>query len=472
MSFNSPLFFVYLFFVVCINYTIPLRFRHFFLILASCVFVGYYNIGSLIVLVFFSLFNFYLAKNCLNKRFVYLGSIFLNILAMILVNYFKILSDKIDFPVEGVNFKIDSFIIILGLSFYSLQNIAYLTEVYFQRIQAETDILKYILYCSFFPKAISGPVMLPNEFLPQIGKNAISKEQLTSGFQRVLVGLFKKMVIADRLAPSISPVFDNNHTYSGLNVLVATYLFTIQLYFDFSGYTDMALGIAKMLGYDLKENFNTPLRSTSVSEFWRRWHISLISWFTKYIYYPVVYRMRNYKKIATFIGIILIFLISGIWHGIGFTFLAWAICHIIYLSFELFTKRFRINLSERIPFLFYKIISVFIVFNAVCFSNIFFRAESLTKAFQLISNTFSFSNFVPNHWLYFIAPLAVGGHQMDEFNFYISIFIAVSVLLFERKFNRFATSGKYTTGFIVILILLIMLFGVFNNGTRFIYMQF
>ena len=472
MSFNSPIFFIFLIVTVSLNCLLPKRFRHLFLMFVSLVFIGYYNLASVITLLFFSLLNFYVAKKVAGKQFIFISSVLLNTLAIVLFNYFSIHQNSLHFSVSAIHFNIDGFIIALGLSFYSLQNISYLTEVYYQRTAPENDLCNYLLYCSFFPKAISGPVMLPNEFLPQIDKNEITKADLIKGGQRILLGLFKKMVIADRLAPAVSSVFDHHTNYNGLTTLIAVYLFTVQLYLDFSGYTDMALGMGKMLGYDLKENFNAPLRSTSVSEFWRRWHISLISWFTNYIYYPVVYRFRNYKKTAAFIGILLTFLISGIWHGIGFTFLAWAICHILYLSFELFTKHFRINLSERMPSFFYKVLSVFIVFNAVCFSNIFFRAESLSKAFQLIRNTFSFSDFIPDHWLGLIAPLAVGGHQMDEFNFYISIFIAAIVLLFERKINRIAISEKYNIGFIILLIILIMVFGVFNNGTRFIYMQF
>ena len=470
MNFNSPIFFIFLAFVVIINYALPSRFRCLLLVPAGLIFIGFYNIGSLFTLLVFSVLNFYIAKKIIGNRALYVISIFINAFAIILFNYFNLGQKGLYFAISTINFNINSFIIALGLSFYSLQNIAYLTEVYYQRIQTENSILKYILYCSFFPKIISGPVMLPNEFLPQIDKNTITSADLISGFQRILLGLFKKMVIADRLAPAVASVFDHHNNYSGSTTLMATYLFTIQLYFDFSGYTDMALGIAKMLGYQLKENFDTPLRSTSISDFWRRWHISLISWFTKYIYYPVVYRLRNYKKTAAFIGIILTFLISGIWHGIGFTFFVWAVCHAVYLSFELFTKRFRNNLSERSSSFLYKIASVFIVFNAVCFSNIFFRAESINKAMQLIKNTYA--NFIPGNWLNFISPLAVGGHQMDEFNFYISIFIAILFLLFEKKINRIGTADKYNIGFIVSLILLIMVLGVFNNGARFIYMQF
>lgn len=471
MIFNSPLFFIFLTFIVGMNYFLPQRFRLSFLVVVSFIFIGSHNLESLFTLLLFSSFNFYISKKIKANRPLYLTSVLVNIAAIVMFNYFNITPFGLHFSFSYIRFHVDSFIMALGLSFYSLQNIAYLTEIYFQRMQPEMNILKYVLYSGFFPKVVSGPILLPNEFLPQIDTSTVSRSQLISGFQRILLGFFKKLVIADRLAPAVSSVFDHNNDYYGLTTLIAAYLFTIQLYFDFSGYSDIALGMAKMLGYDLKENFIRPLRSTSISEFWRRWHISLIFWFTSYIYYPVVYRLRNLKKKAALIGIAFTFIISGIWHGIGFTFLAWAICHVFYLSYEVLTKRFRVSMSEKANTRFYNIFSAFIVFNLVCFSNIFFRAESMEKAFQLINNTCS--HFIPVNWLSgFIAPLAVGGHQMDEFNFYISIFITVVFLLFERKIDRLAVGEKFNSLFVVTCILLIMVFGIFNNGTRFIYMQF
>ncbi len=471
MTFTSPLFLVFLIFAVSINYALPQRFRHLFLILCSFVFIGFYNIESLLAVLVFSLFNFFLAQSVKGNRFLFLVGLFVNAGAILLFNYFNTATNGFVFTFSSIHFNLDCFIIALGLSFYSLQNIAFLTEVYYERIKTENSLYNFILYTSFFPKVISGPVMLPAEFFPQINRNSITKTELTIGFQRFLTGLFKKMVIADRLAPAVSSVYDYPTSYSGMTVLAATYLFTIQLYFDFSGYTDMALGIAKMLGYDLKENFDTPLRSTSVSEFWRRWHISLISWFTQYIYYPVVYKLRSFKKTAALVGILFTFFVSGIWHGIGLTFTLWALCHAVYLSFELFTKGIRVKLSERLSGIGYKLISAFIVFNAICFSNIFFRAASAEKAFALIRSVFT--SFVPQQWLSgFIAPLAIGGHQADEFNLYISVFLFSVFLLFENRLNKMAKSAHYRIPYIVILLMLIMLFGVFANGARFIYMQF
>lgn len=471
MSFNSPQFLFFLLLVVSINYFLSPYFRTVFLIFVSFCFIGYFNLESLLALAFFSVLNFYLGKKIANKRPLYILGLSLNVFAIVLFNYFSATPNGVVFSFSILHFNVNSFIIALGLSFYSLQNISYLTEVYFGRLVPQGSISKYVLYCSFFPKIISGPVTLPNEFFPQIERSNITKQNLLEGFNRFLLGLFKKMVIADRLAPSVHSIFDFGDNYSGLTTIVGVYLFTIQLYFDFSAYTDMALGTAKMLGYNLKENFNLPLRSTSISDFWRRWHISLITWFTNYIYYPVVYKFRSHKKMAVFIGILITFFTSGIWHGIGYTFLAWAFCHIVFLCFEVFTKKSRLNFKNRLNKRIHTIFSIFIVFNAVCFSNIFFRAHSFSEAIQLIKNVFS--HFWPNKWLNnFIAPLAIGGHQIEKFNFFTSIFLAIIVLLFERKINLFGKQEKFQITFFITIILLIMLFGIFNNSERFIYMQF
>jgi hypothetical protein len=471
MLFNSVEFFLFLFIIVTANFFCAKNFKTFFLVLASFGFIGFYNPESLIVVFLLSVFNFLLAKKVFMNNSLFVLGIVTNVLCILLFNLISFSPDKFGFSISSIHISLSHFIVALGLSFYSLQNIAYLIEVHYGRIVAERRMMNYVLYTCFFPKIISGPIMLPEEFLPQIENTRVTKTDLVIGANRILLGLFKKMVIADRLATSVGSVFDHNSNYSGLTTLTAAYLFTIQMYFDFSGYTDMALGAAKMLGFDLKENFNLPLRSTSISEFWRRWHISLITFFTKYIYYPIVFKLRDYKKSAAVIGIALTFILSGIWHRISLTYFMWAVCHVVYLTYELFTKRARVHLSERLNKKFYQTFSMIIVFNLVCFSNIFFRSLSFERAMAFIKNIFH--NFIPSEWLSgFIAPLATGGHQIDGFNFCITNLICILVLVFERRINNAASKSNFNISFVTLLILLITMFGVFNNGVRFIYMQF
>lgn len=465
MSFNSALFLAFLFTVVLLNYLLPNKFRSLFLLFASCCFIAYYSWESLVTVLLAGLFNFVIAGFVAKNRNVFLTGIVVNVVAILLFNYFNS-SHQLQF--SAVHFELGDFIVALGLSYYSLQNISYLCELRAGRMKKEKDLCHYLLYCSFFPRMVCGPVMLPGEFLPQAKENEVTKEKLQQGFNRFLLGLFKKMVIADRLAPMVASVFDHGDTYSGLTTVTGFYLFTIQLYFDFSAYSDMAVGAGKMLGYDLKENFEMPLRSGSVSEFWRRWHISLISWFSKYLYYPIVYKLREHKKASVLIAILLTFLVSGIWHGIGFTFIAWSICHIVFLFFEFLTKGKR---GGKFDSPIFKVLSVFLVFNLVCFSNVFFRADSMETALNLLQN--ASANFIPANWLSdFIAPLAQGGHQIEEFNLYISLFFVLIFLLFEKRINGWGMKKEITSFYVFCVLFLILLFGVFSSSERFIYMQF
>lgn len=471
MSFNSVLFLVFLTGVVILNYFSPTRYRTSLLLFASFIFIGYFNIESLFAILFFSLFNFYLAKKVRNHKLLYGMGLLFNIAAIISFNYFNQVQSNILFNFSLINFNTSAFIIALGLSFYSLQNISYLTDVFYNRIPAETSVLKFFLFSSFFPKLMSGPVMLVQEFIPQIKNQRPQGGMIISGAQLFLFGLFKKMVLADRLSPAVSAVFDGTEHFYGLTTLIGAYLFTLQLYFDFSGYTNMALGAARMLGFQLKENFHFPLRATSIAEFWRRWHVSLISWFTNYIYYPIVYKIRKHAQLAVLTGVFVTFMVSGFWHGIGFTFLLWAACHILYIWFGRFAAAFQSKGKSSYLSFFYKLCRVFVVFSAVSFSNIFFRAHSATQAFQLIQE--GIVRFIPNNLLDdVIAPLAHGGTQMEQFNSIVTMIILLLVVLFERVLYAKAKEEKLSIPFVVMCLLVIMLFGIFNSGERFIYMQF
>jgi D-alanyl-lipoteichoic acid acyltransferase DltB (MBOAT superfamily) len=471
MEFNSLVFIVFLLAVVSLNFMLPLKLRSPFLLAASFIFVGLYNPASLLVLVVLATANFLTGLYIRQKQALYFFSLLINVSAILLFNYFSLSAGKL-VRSTAMSFDINSFVLALGLSYYSLQNIAYLTEIYFSRLSPERNLLRFLLYTAFFPKVISGPVMLPKEFLSQQPDIREKKELIVQGAQRFLLGLFKKMVLADRLAPAVHSIFDYDDTYPGITVLIGAYVFTLQLYFDFSGYSDMAVGIAKMLGYDLRENFNLPLRSQSISEFWRRWHISLISWFSTYIYYPLAFRMRKYGRIATVTAICATFLISAFWHGLSLTFLCWGICHMLYLCFELFSKTARRKLSQKVPAKLYAFISVLLVFNLVCFSNIFFRSGSFDRALLLVNDLFIFRDFFPASCAEIFSPIAVGWHQADQFNLIITMGLVIVFLFFERRISSIFMSTSLNFGAIVLLILLIMLFGVFTNAERFIYMQF
>ncbi len=469
MSFTSPLFLIFFFVVCTLNYFLPKGNRKYLLLAASFVFIGTFNLFSLGFVIFFTSFNFISAKYLSNKnKRMFYFVVIIDSLAIVLFNYLLASQGSLGFSFAPVDFKISAYLMVIGLSFYNLQHIAYIIDVYKKRIQAENNYLNFLLISTYFPKFISGPLTLYQELNKQIEAPAPNKSLLIQGFNRMLLGFFKKMVIADRLAPSVSSVFDYNDQIPGLTVLSAAILFTIQLYFDFSGYCDIAIGVSKMLGIELPENFDFPLRSSSITVFWRKWHKSLIHFFTNYIFYPVNFKYRKLKKHAAAFGIILTFFISAIWHGIGLTFLIWACCHMCYLLIELyFVGRWEKKTSKQ-----KNIFSAGLVLLLVSFSNIFFRSTTFVNCRHLLSELFSL-NFLPQNWAVdFIAPLSVGGHQAEHFNFIVTIIFIVFTLLFERKIFSIFSSTNFKTLLTLLMILMIFVFGVFNNGQRFIYMQF
>lgn len=461
--------FLILFIVLALAFQLlALPLRKYLILFSGLLFVGFFNWQSLVCLVILSGFNFIVARNLLLRPAIYGISLVINCLSILVINLFNN-------PGTGKTFNVSydpfSALLVIGLSFYSLQHIAYLVDVKKGRVVPETDFITLLLISSYFPKFLAGPLTLYQDLKPQLNYNKPTGNQLLSGFNRVLIGFFKKMVLADRLAPSVSSVFDYNDELPGLTIITAAVFFTLQVYFDFSGYCDIAIGASRMLGIELRENFYFPFRSTSVTIFWRRWHRTLIRFFTTYLFFPVTFRYRHLKKQAAAIGIILTFLISAVWHGIGFTFMMWGICHMLFLLIELYTLN---SPNERQltnkPL---KILFSFLVLLAVSFSHIFFRATGYNECLHLLENLFSLRNFFPTDPAPgFFAPLAVGGHQAEYFNLSLTVLFVLFFLLFERRIHALFNAPRIHVVYSALIILLIFIFGVFNSGERFIYMQF
>jgi alginate O-acetyltransferase complex protein AlgI len=470
MAFCSPQFLMFFILVCGLNYVLKSQARKYLLLFASLVFIGWFNLYALGAVVFFSAFTFITAARVTGDKnaFIFYIGLLVNCLAIVLFNYLLTSGGLVIFSLIAVDFSVNALLLFVGLSFYNLQHVAYLVDVRKKRILPEKNFLDFLLISSYFPKFISGPLTLYQQLQPQIIEPAPQKENLLQGFNRMLLGFFKKMVLADRLAPSVASVFDYNDDLPGITVMSAAILFTMQLYFDFSGYCDIAIGASKMLGIDLPENFDFPLRARSVTAFWRKWHLTLIGFFTTYIFYPVSFRYRKLKKQAAAIALMVTFFVSALWHGIGFTFMMWALCHMFYLLCELyFTKRETIS-ANKIK----NLASAALVLLLVSFSNIFFRSTSTNNCLHLLSELFS-KKFFPEDWAAeLLAPIAVGGHQADQFNLIVTIFFVCLTLLFERKIIVIANTPKLRAALILAVLLIIFLFGVFDNGQRFIYMQF
>ena len=471
MPFNTIEYIAFLLLIVGTSFLLKKNQINYLLILSSSLFIGLYNIEALLFL-FLSVCVTYLLnrkiENCNKdklKKLYYRSGIFINIFFLISLKFIE----KKSFG----TFNTESILVFIGISFYSLQNIAFLTDSYFKRLKFKTTFLEFSLYAVFFPKILAGPIEFPKEFIPQIQSLNDRKQLLIEGSQRILLGLVKKIVIADRLAELVHYNFDLETSGFGVTNLVVAAIFTFQLYFDFSGYTDIAIGSSKMLGIDLKENFQFPLGSKSITDFWRKWHISLTSWLTNYIFYPLSFRMRKWNKIGVIIAIIITFLISGIWHGFALTFLMYALLHSLYLIIEIITQNQREKFKQLIPNTIHTIISTLITFNLVSLSLIFFRSESLNKAIFILKSIFDYKQFFPPNWERdFFAKLATGGELDILFNFFVTSILLLFMLFLEKKIRTIIQKNNFNWFYFTICILVILMFGVFKSRDQFIYSQF
>ena len=287
-----------------------------------------------------------------------------------------------------------SLILPIGLSFHTFQSLAYTVEVYYGRYAAERSLPRYALYVLFYPQLVAGPIERPGNLLPQLDLTArFDSERVTDGLKLMVWGLFKKMVIADRLAVVVNEVYGNPSQFNGPQFAIATVFFAYQIYCDFSGYTDVAIGAAQVMGIRLITNFNRPYAATFISDFWARWHISLTTWFRDYLYAPIA--GRRPAAVRRHAATWLIFLTSGLWHGAAWNFVVWGALHALYLSVGMLTAMPRARLAAvlgltRIPRL-RRALQVATTFGLVCVSWVFFRANSLPDALTVLGG-------IPQGW--------------------------------------------------------------------------
>lgn len=474
MSFVTPQFLIFLACIGGINYFVGSETRKWLLLLASLFFIGCFNLASLLAIVLLACFNFVAGQRLLSQQSAVLFRccILFNCLAILANNYLLSVHGKVALVAGETDFRAENVLLLAGVSFYSLQHIAYLADIQLKRLTPEKNFIDFLWSSVYFPKFISGPVTSYQQLSAQLPLQQPSSGQVWRGFNRILLGFFKKMALADRLAPSVSSVFDYQDTLPGATIFMAAVGFTIQLYFDFSGYCDMAIGASDVLGIRLPENFDVPLRSTSITVFWRRWHQSLITFFTQYIFYPLSFRFRHLKKQSVAIAISVTFFISACWHGLGFTFMAWGACHMGYLLLEWYLQK-QVSARQEKKSRVIKLGFALLVLVLVSFSHVFFRSTSTEQAMHLLSGIFDFHHFFPANWLaQFVAPLAVGGHQLEQFNLLVTAGLVALTLLFERKINVLAGSDRFRPALAFTVILLVFMFGVFGSAQRFIYMQF
>ncbi len=411
------------------------------------------------------------------ERKVYLVlSLLINLGLLFTFKYFNFFSESFHqiFQHFNIMYKVPSLKVLLpvGISFYTFQTLSYTIDVYRGKRKPEPHLGIFALYVSFFPQLVAGPIERSTRLLPQLyEKMEFDYQRVKDGLLLMAWGFFKKVVIADRLAILVNQVYNNPTDYSGFPLILATYFFAFQIYCDFSGYSDIAIGAAQVMGYRLMLNFNRPYFSKSISEFWKRWHISLSSWFRDYLY--IALGGNRVKKWRWYLNIYIVFIISGLWHGANWTFVIWGSLHGFYLLFSTWTQKYRTALFDAVtPIRFEmirKALRVLITFHLVLFSWIFFRANSLHEAFYIISHLFSGLNMS--------ALNTISGFGTPELMFVIG---AIAVMEFihvvQRKHGIRKLLGQQPFmirwAIYYFLIMTILLFGAYDYSNAFIYFQF
>jgi len=473
MLFNSLSFAVFLPIVFVLYWALQkraLQIQNILLLGASYYFYACWDWRFLFLLMFSTLLDFYTgirmkdAADEKNKKTWFWASIIINLGFLGVFKYYNFFAENLQLSLQSMGWQVDFWtlqvILPVGISFYTFHGLSYVVDIYYNRIEPSRNFVNYAVFVSFFPLLVAGPIERATHLLPQIEKRRVfNYQQAVDGLRQILWGLFKKVVIADNCAFYANMIFNDSADQSGSTLLVGAFFFTIQIYGDFSGYSDIALGTARLFGIELLRNFNYPYFSRDIAEFWRRWHISLSSWFKDYLYIPLGgskggkwMQVRN-----TFI----IFVVSGFWHGANWTFIAWGFLNALYFLPLLLTNNNRNNLSivaEKSAFPSLKeCLQMGVTFLLTMFAWIFFRSESITQALSICKEIFSTSLltmpsqrplfmflaiglFIFIEWMgrrnrYALETLLVQKHRVFRWAFYYALMI--SILLFAGKEQTF-----------------------------------
>jgi len=490
MLFNSldfaiffPLVFV-LYWIVARNLTL----RNVLILVASYVFYGWWDWRFLFLIAISTLVDFYVGKqiynteNATKRKQLLFVSLFVNLGFLVYFKYtnFFIESFVDSFRLFGKELEVSTLNIILpvGISFYTFQTLSYTIDIYRKQLKPTNDILAFGAFVSFFPQLVAGPIERASHLLPQFYKTyKFNYKLLKSGILLMVFGLFKKMVIADRAALYVNEVYNNVDDYGGVGYIYATLLFAFQIYCDFSGYSDIAIGLGRTMGFDLMKNFDSPYTSKSLTEFWRRWHISLSTWFRDYLYIPLGGSKNG--KYRTYANIFIVFVVSGFWHGAAMTFIIWGALHGVILMIEKGTFKIRKRVFNKLGlqknnFSNHLFFGLFI-FIIVCFTWVFFRANSLSDSYQIVHGFFNDINLGD---LFKNETYLLGLKPNDFKVISIAILLLFVFEYLHRKHNIVKVLNSQATIFrwlcYLSIVLSIIIFGIYGdkNIQNFIYFQF
>lgn len=476
MLFNSIQFVIFFIIVTALYFAINHKYRWFLLLLSSCYFYMAFVPIYILILGFTIVIDYvagiYLEQAQGRRRKLFLiASLIANIGVLAVFKYYNFLNDNLTAILSAASIQNPipylSILLPVGLSFHTFQAMSYTIEVYRGNQKAERNFGIYALYVMFYPQLVAGPIERPQNLLFQFyEKHTFEYERVVEGFKLILWGLFKKIVIADRLAIYVNAVYNNPGHHNGSTLLLASVFFAFQIYCDFSGYSDIAIGTSKIMGFKLMTNFNRPYFARNISEFWKRWHISLSTWFKDYLYISL-----GGSKVAVprwYFNLFFVFLVSGLWHGANWTFIIWGAINGFYLVFAIVTQKYRDRFDKitglsKLPKLNH-FIEMLITFVLCVFAWIFFRANSLHDATLIIKKIFTETGKI----YYDNAALMI-------FPFFgIAFLLAVEMKkeYYKGKFSFFNNENWVVRNLsYAFLILLIVLIGVFDGG-QFIYFQF
>lgn len=479
MLFNSFDFFIFLPIVFVLYWLVLnkyLKIQNLLLLIASYVFYGWWDWRFLSLILLSTSIDYFVGiqiyknlENVKKKRIWLWLSMSFNLGLLGFFKYFNFFIDSLITAFNSIGYKMEYYslniILPVGISFYTFQTMSYSLDISKRKLEPTKDFIAFATFVAFFPQLVAGPIERASNLLPQFFKKRnFNYNKAIDGSRQILWGLFKKVVIADNCAPYVDEIFQNFSNHSSASLIMGVVIFAFQIYADFSGYTDIAIGIAKLFGFDFKRNFNYPYFSTNISEFWKKWHISLSSWLNDYVFTPLAIEFRNYKKYGIFMAVFITFLISGLWHGAGWNYIFWGGIHgLLYIPVIFSNKRFSAistNKVQKNNGVTYKDIpKIILTFFMVCFTYIFFRSTSLKNAFafnETVWNGFFNQNIfdikIPDTTLLIFIPLLIITEWLQQGKDYgldiqninnklmrwiIYIFILFTILIFGAKSQSF-----------------------------------
>ena len=484
MLFNSLHFLLFFIIVTSLYFALPHNRRWLLLLISSCyfymAFVPIYIIilGGTIVIDYFA--GIFIEKSKGKRRKLFLvASLVANIGVLAVFKYYNFINENLSFLLHGFGVSNPipylSILLPVGLSFHTFQAMSYTIEVYRGHQKAERHFGIYSLYVMFYPQLVAGPIERPQNMLHQFReKYDFDYDRVMSGLRLMAWGLFKKVVIADRLAIAVDTVFNNPEQHNSLSLIIATVFFTFQIFCDFSGYSDMALGAARIMGFKLMTNFDKPYQSKSVHEFWKRWHISLSTWFKDYLYITLGGNRVTVPR--WYLNLFIVFLVSGLWHGANWTFVIWGALHGFYLVFGLITQKYRDRFNQVLRIDKAPIISTISTFVLVAFAWIFFRANSIDSAFYIVKHMFTGIPDVVHQLVNNQPVLESIGLKKNDFALSILLIIFLETVHYVQSKKSlsdiFVQKPAYVRWAVYYGVILAIIFlGVFENR-QFIYFQF